>query len=168
MFARRTNITEYTIVLRYENNKLDLISFFNSEVSYISKVEGNLQKRTKFQHFCIMLVMATISNQKRSKALIMGCRHVWMQHRPLQCKSRRSSGPFGVDTSRNCTGLLSIDTSRCSSDSCGINTSRCSTCLYNEDPSRCSSGPCDLDTSRTSTSLFSVESARCSSGHYVV
>ncbi len=65
-----------------------------------------------------------------------------------------------LDTSRNCTGLYSADTSRCSSGPCIVDTSRSSTLLCSADTSRCSSGPCGVDTSRNCTGLYSVNTFR--------
>ncbi len=82
----------------------------------------------------------------------------------IQLSIRPLRSPCSVDTSRNCTGLYSADTSRCSSGPCSVDTSRNCTLLCSADTSKCSSGKCNVDTSRNCTGLYSADTSRCSSG----
>ncbi len=67
MLARRTNISEYKIVLRYEKSgdKLDMLFFFNSEVSKnIYRLENLGTKPDKVKELWLCDAFSETKHQK--------------------------------------------------------------------------------------------------------
>ncbi len=120
--------------------------------------------------------------------MLLLSRHIQVQLRPQEQHRlmlyRCSSGHCGVDTSRCCTSLFSVDSSRqlrllwrrhvqtsigsnCPDTSkvqprpCSVYKFRSRKGSCSPDTSRCSSGPCGVDTSGCSTGLCSVDPYRC-------